>query len=201
MTDSGLKEPKAGMRYRWWLIIAIALFAIGVAFGLADPFDIAGPLFDEIQGLLGTGQTEGLGGLLAPFSFIMFIFIFIKNVITLLFSFGFAPVFCIVPVITLVLNGWLVGAAVLVISEQESLGYVLAGLLPHGVIELPALFIGEAAALSMAVVLITALFKKEKRGLVLPGLKQNLKYLAIAVGLMLPAAAIETFVTPLVIGL
>jgi len=188
------------MRYRWWLIIAIALFASGFAFGLADPFNIAGPLFDEIQGLLGTGQVERLGGLLTPFSLVMFFFIFIKNVITLLFSFGFAPIFCIVPVITLVLNGWIVGAAVLIISEQASLGYVLAGLLPHGVIELSALFIGEAAALSLGVMLITALFKKEKRGLVLPNFKQNLKYLAIAVGLMLPAAAIETYITPLLIG-
>jgi stage II sporulation protein M len=197
-----IEEQKnyAVMRYRWWLIIAIALFAAGVAFGLADPFNIASPLFDEIQGLLGTAQVEGLGGLLAPFSLVMFFFIFIGNVITLLFSFGFAPIFCIVPVITLVLNGWIVGAAVLVISEQESLGYVLAGILPHGVIELAALFIGEAAALSMGAILITALFKKEKRGLVLPNLKQNLKYLAIAVGLMLPAAAVETYVTPLLIG-
>jgi len=197
-----IEEQKnyAVMKYRWWLIIAIALFAAGVAFGLADPFNIAGPLFDEIQGLLGTGQVEGLGGLLTPFSLVMFFFIFIGNVITLLFSFGFAPIFCIVPVVTLVLNGWIVGAAVLVISEQESLGYVLAGLLPHGVIELAALFIGEAAALSMGAILITALFQKDKRGLVLPNLKQNLKYLAIAVGLMLPAAAIETYVTPLLIG-
>jgi len=188
------------MRYRWWVIIAIALFAIGVAFGLADPFNIAGLLYDELQGLFGLGQVEGLGGFLTPFSFTMFIFIFIKNVITLLFSFGFAPIFCIVPVFTLLLNGWLVGLVSLIIAEQESLGYVLAGLLPHGVVELSALFIGEAAALSLGVMLITALFKKEKRGLLPASLRQNLKYLALAVGLMLPAAAIETYLTPLLIG-
>ncbi|MGE5271976.1 MAG: stage II sporulation protein M, partial [Thiohalocapsa sp.] len=31
--------------------------------------------------------------------------------------------------------------------SEYSVGYLLAGLLPHGIIELPALFIGEAAAL------------------------------------------------------
>ena len=188
------------MRYRWWLLITIALFAIGFVFGLADPFDIAGPLYDELMGLLGLEQVEGLEGFLTPFSLAMFLFIFISNTMTLLFSFGFAPIFCIVPVVTLLLNGWILGIAVLIINEQESLGYVLAGLLPHGIIELSALFIGEAAALSLAVMLITALFKEEKRGLLLPNLKQNLKYLALAVALMLPAAAIETYLTPLLIG-
>jgi len=182
------------MRYRWWLIIAIALFAIGVAFGLADPFNIASLVSDELTGL------EELGGFLTPFSFTMFIFIFLTNVITLIFSFAFGAVFCIVPVVTLLVNGWIVGLVSVIITERESLGYVLAGLLPHGVIELPAFFIGEAAALSMAVVLITALFKKEKRGLLLPSLRQNLKYLALAVGLMLPAAAIETYLTPMLVG-
>jgi stage II sporulation protein M len=182
------------MKYRWWLIIAIALFAIGVAFGLADPFNIAGLLSDELIGL------EELGGILAPFTFTMFMFIFIKNVITLLFSFAFGPIFCIVPVVTLVLNGWIVGLVATIFIEQESLGFVLAGLLPHGVIELSALFIGEAAALSLGVTLIIALFQKEKRERLLPSLRQNLRYLILAVALMLPAAAIETFLTPLLVG-
>jgi stage II sporulation protein M len=188
------------MRYRGWIIIAIALFAVGLIFGLADPFNIAGTFYDELRGLLGLGQVEGLSGLLAPFTFTLFIFIFLKNVIALLFSFIFAPVFCIVPVATLVFNGWMIGLVVNILTEQESLGYVLAGLLPHGVVELSAFFIGEAAALSLAVTLIIALFRKEKRGLVLPGLRQNLRYLALAVGLMLPAAVIETFLTPLLVG-
>jgi stage II sporulation protein M len=105
-----------------------------------------------------------------------------------------------VPVATLLLNGWLLGLVSTVVTEQESLGFVLAGLLPHGVIELPALFIGEAAALSFGIVAVIALFKKEKRGLFLPSLKQNLRYLTLAVALMLPAAAIETFLTPLLVG-
>jgi len=182
------------MRYRWWVIIAIALFGAGIAFGLADPFNTAGLLSDELASL---GE---LAGILAPFTFSMFIFIFIKNVMTLFFSFAFAPIFCIVPVVTLVLNGGILGLVVTIVMEQESLGFVLAGVLPHGIIELSALFIGEAAALSLGVMLITALFKKEKRGLLLPSLRQNLRYLTLAVGLMLPAAAIETFLTPLLVG-
>lgn len=188
------------MRYRWWIVIAIALFGIGLAFGLADPFNIADTFYDMLRGLLGLEQVEGLSGLLSPFSFTMFILIFLKNVITLLFSFAFGPIFCIVPVATLLLNGWIVGLVSTVVAEQKSLGFVLAGLLPHGVIELSALFIGEAAALSFGITAVIALFKKEKRELFLPSLKQNLRYLTLAVALMLPAAAIETFLTPLLVG-
>lgn len=184
----------SSLRYRWWIVIAIALFGIGIAFGLTDPLNLANLLSDALIGL------EELGGILAPFTFTMFIFIFLKNVVTLLFSFAFSPIFCIVPVATLLLNGWLVGLVSTVVTEQVSLGYVLAGLLPHGVIELSALFIGEAAALSFSIVAITALLKKEKRELFLPSLKQNLRYLTLAVALMLPAAAIETFLTPLLVG-
>jgi stage II sporulation protein M len=184
----------SGLRYRWWIVIAIALFGIGIALGLADPLNLASLLSDE---LISLGE---LGGILAPFTFSMFIFIFLKNVVTLLFSFVFRPILVIVPAATLLLNGWIVGLVSAIVTKQKSLGFVLAGILPHGVIELPALFIGEAAALSFGITAIIALFKKEKRGLFLPSLMQNLRYLALAVALMLPAAAIETFLTPLLVG-
>jgi stage II sporulation protein M len=73
-------------------------------------------------------------------------------------------------------------------------------LLPHGIFELPALIIGEAAAFSFGTAAILALFKKERRNLLLPNLKQNLIYLLIAFALLLPAAIIETFVTPLLLA-
>jgi stage II sporulation protein M len=188
------QKTYAGLRYRWWIIIAIALFGIGIALGLTDPLNFASLLSEELISL------EELGGILAPFTFTMLIFIFIKNVVALLFSFALSPILAVIPVATLVLNGWILGLVSTMTMEQESLGFVLAGLLPHGVIELPALFIGEAAALSFGIVAVTTLFKKEKRGLFLPSLRQNLRYLGLALALMLPAAAIETYLTPLLMG-
>ena len=182
------------MKYRWWIIIAIGLFAIGIVFGLATPPGITSLLSEELAAL------EELGGTLAPFTFSMLIFIFIKNAVALLVSFALGPVFCLVPILTLAVNGWLVTLVSTIVMEEESLGFVLAGLLPHGVIELSALFIGEAAALSFGTTVMVALFKKERRNLLLPSLRQNLKYLAIALALFLPAAVIETYVTPLLVA-
>ena len=182
------------MNYRWWILVAIVLFGIGIVFGLATPPGITSLLSEELAAL------EELGGTLAPFTFSMLIFIFIKNAVALLVSFALSPVFCLVPILTLAVNGWLVTLVSTIVMEEESLGFVLAGLLPHGVIELPALFIGEAAALSFGTTVMVALFKKERRNLLLPSLRQNLKYLAIALALFLPAAVIETYVTPLLVA-
>ncbi|MBI2287561.1 MAG: stage II sporulation protein M [Chloroflexi bacterium] len=71
--------------------------------------------------------------------------------------------------------------------------------MPHGVFEIPALFIGEAAALSFGAAVMRVLFRGERRSLLLPNLRQNLKYLTIALILLLPAAIIETYITPLLL--
>ena len=96
----------------------------------------------------------------------------------------------------LTVNGWLISFISVAVVQEESLGVLLAGLLPHGIFELPALIMGEAAALSFGALTIVALVSK-KKDLLLPGLKQNLRYLLIACALLLPAAIIETYVTPL----
>jgi stage II sporulation protein M len=181
------------MKYRWWILIAIGLFAIGVVFGLTAPAGIVSLISDELAAL------EELGEVLAPFTLSMFIFIFIKNAVALLVSFVLSPIFCLMPILALAVNGWLVALVSTIVMEEESLGFVLAGLLPHGIIELSALFIGEAAALSFGAMAVVALFKKERRNLLLPSLKQNLKYLSIALALFLPAAVVETYVTPLLV--
>ena len=181
------------MNYKRWIFVAIGLFGIGIVFGLATPASIASLLSEELTAL------EELGGVLAPFTLSMLIFIFLKNAVALLVSFAFSPIFCLMPILTLTVNGWLVALVSTIVMEEESLGFVLAGLLPHGVVELPAFFIGEAAALSFGAMAIVALFKKEKRNLLLPSLRQNLKYLSIALALLLPAAIIETYVTPLLL--
>ena len=182
------------MRYRWWITIAVGLFVAGFIVGLTDPFDFASLVSSELVSL------GDLAGVLDPFTFSMFMFIFLKNITALLFSFIFSPILAIVPVGALLLNGWLLGLVSVIVTRQESLGFVLAGLLPHGIVELPAFFIGEAAAISIGIMAVIALFKKEKRGLFLPSLRQNLRYLALAAALMLPAAALETYLTPLLLG-
>ncbi len=178
--------------YKWWLLIAVFLFGTGLILGLITPDDIADIPAEELAAL------EKFADLLATLPKLsIFVIIFFKNVSALLISFVLSPIFYLVPVMALTFNGWLVGFLSTTVLQEKSLGYLLVGLLPHGIFELPAFIIGEAVALSFATTVILALFKKERRNLLLPNLKRSLRYLTIAFVLLLPAAIIETYVTPL----
>jgi len=182
------------MKYKWWIFIASGLFVIGIVLGLVTPPAITSLFSEELSAL---GKYSSM---LAPFKLSTFIFIFIKNTLVLLLSFALSPILCLMPILALALNGWVLTLALTLVAEQKSIGFVLAGVLPHGIIEIPALVIGEAAALSLGATVIVALFKKEGRSLLLPNLRQSSKYLWIALALLLIAAAIETYITPLLIS-
>ena len=180
------------MSYKRWIFVAIFLFGIGLVFGLSTPTSFASLVSEDIAAL------EELVGLLASLPpALLAVFIFTKNASALVISFVLSPILCLIPILALTINGWLLAVISVMVSQEKSVGFVLAGLLPHGIFELPALILGEAAALSFGAVVILALFKKERRSLLLPSLKQNSKYLMIALALLLPAAIIETYITPL----
>jgi stage II sporulation protein M len=135
---------------------------------------------------------------LVPYSLSTAAAIFARNITSLVLSFVLSPFLCIVPLVTLIANGWLLGFVSISALQKVSIWYVLGGLLPHGIIELPAIIMGEAAAFSFGSALILALFDKGRRASLKPDLVRSCKFLALACALLLPAAIIETFVTPII---
>jgi len=182
------------MSYKRWILVAAGLFVIGLVLGLVIPAGSASFLSEDIIAL---GELSNFLFSLPPA--LIAIAIFFKNALSLFFSFLFSPIFCLAPILTLLLNGWIITVVSVMVIEQESLGFVLAGLLPHGIIEIAAFIMGQAAALSFGFLVILVLFKKRDKSELMPGLKKNLKYLVIAFILLIPAAIIETFVTPLLL--
>ncbi|MCJ7744557.1 MAG: hypothetical protein MUO99_08415, partial [Dehalococcoidales bacterium] len=84
------------MSYKWWLIIAIALFVAGLVLGLRTPTSLAGPASQEVNVL------EQLADFLASLPrWSLFLIIFLKNVTAVLFSFALSPFFCLVPILAL----------------------------------------------------------------------------------------------------
>jgi stage II sporulation protein M len=192
---NGAADKTLLISYKKWIFIAVGLFAIGMAIGLAMPNNVAGLLTEDLAAI------EALASILGPFQITTVLIIFFKNVSALLVSFLFSPLLCLVPILALTVNGWLLSFVSVIVVQEESLGLLLAGLLPHGIIELPALIIGEAAALSFGTMTIVALIAKNRRSQLLPNLKRNLRYLVIAFALLLPAAIIETYITPLFLNI
>jgi len=145
------------MSYKSWILIAIFLFGIGLAIGLAIPSIVADLMSEEIAAL------EELGHILAPFSILTATFIFAKNASALVISFVLSPILCLAPFLALIVNGGIIGLVSVVVVEEESLGFLLAGLLPHGIFELPAFIMGQAAALSLGTMALILILKKESR--------------------------------------
>jgi stage II sporulation protein M len=183
------------MPYKYWVFIAAGLFVIGLGIGVVISATMPADIVSLFSGQL--ANLEKLASILGPFQATTAILIFFKNVSALLFSFIFSPILCLMPVIALVLNGSLISFVSAMVVQEESIALVLAGLLPHGIFEIPAFIIGEAAALSMGTATIIALFAKDRRSQLISTLKTNLKYLVLAFILLVPAAIIETFITPL----
>jgi stage II sporulation protein M len=182
------------MNYRIWIFVSVGLFISGLLLGLLIPTEGAGLFLEEAANL------DEMAGIIAPLpQLAVFLFILLKNISVIVLSFVLSPLLCIVPVFTLVINGGVIGLVSAIIMEEESLPFLLAGLLPHGILELPALIIGEAVALSFGIAVLRGIFGKDKQDVIKSNLKSNLKYLAISAGLFLAAAIIETFVTPVLL--
>ena len=182
------------MNLKFWVTAVIVLFAVGIVWGVLTPSSTEGVFSGETRAL------QQIADLISSLpGWLMLGFILLKNVSAVLFSFVLSPLFLLVPIVSLVANGWLVGSVANTVVSERSIGYFLIGILPHGVFELPALFIGEAAAIGFGVAAIRAVFDQSWRANLTGALRTNLRYLGISVLLFVPAAVMETFVTPLLL--
>ncbi|MFA5450662.1 MAG: stage II sporulation protein M [Dehalococcoidales bacterium] len=180
------------MNFPRWLLISAFIFFSCIIIGFLAPINI------DIESIAPLGDiAEDLDSFSSP---VVFLIILINNLIAISFAFVLSPVLCIIPLFSLVVNGLIIGIVGGIVVEQESFLYLLAGILPHGIFEIPALLIALAAALNFGFITLRGLLKKETRSLILPGFVTSAKYLAISAGLLIPAAFIETFVTPILLG-
>ena len=107
--------------------------------------------------------------------------------------------FSVLGVVVYILNVSLVGA---VIGVFKIIGYspallFAAGLLPHGMFEIPALLLASAVVLRMGAVLVTPQIGKSMGQIMLEQLADWLKvFLGLVVPLLAVAALIEAYVTP-----
>jgi uncharacterized membrane protein SpoIIM required for sporulation len=105
----------------------------------------------------------------------------------------------------LLLNAVLIGGVAVFVGMTKGSAYTAAGLLPHGIIEIPA-FILEFVGLARWHVSTTrALYAKLSgqpvdRPLLLEGVKDTVTLSLLSVALFAVAAYIETFVTPHFLG-
>lgn len=159
------------------VIVFFSLSLIGFIFPVPD--SVHEQIVNFIQELL--QKTEGMG------QFELIKFIFLNNVQSSFLGIILGIFLGIFPVIALVSNGYLLGVVSSFSVRAEGFSSLLR-LLPHGIFELPAIFISFALGIKLG----TIIFRKDKEKLFSDYLKNSLKvFLLIIVPLLIIAAIIE----------
>ena len=127
--------------------------------------------------------------------------IFLNNSLKTLLAILLGPLLGLVPVIFLIVNGAILGAVIPVAVESKGLWISIMTIIPHGIFELPAIFLGTSIGLKLGLHPFRRLAGKADTT-VLSELGHGLRlFFSVILPLLLLAATIEVFVTPFLAGL
>lgn len=127
------------------------------------------------------------------------VIIFLKNLLSCIMSVLLGLGLAIVPLLVDTSNGFLLGVVLYGVLQKEGLLYFLAGVVPHGIIELPTVLMSIGIGFRLGYLLALTFFGEKV------DLTEEIK-IAIhfiirwVTPLLFLAAAIETFITPIVIS-
>ncbi len=162
-----------------YIIVGFFLIFALIGFFVPAPEALSEQIMKLIQQLL--EQTKGMsnGELIK--------FIFFNNLKSSFFGFLFGLVLGIFPVIGAITNGYLLGFVATMATQTESI-WVLARILPHGIFELPAVFISFGLGLRFGMFI----FKKNKIKTLKETFWNSLRvFLLVVLPLLIIAAIIE----------
>jgi stage II sporulation protein M len=125
--------------------------------------------------------------------------IFLKNFMACTMSVLLGLGFGLVPLLVLTTNGFMIGVVAYAIIQKQGFLYLLAGIAPHGIIELPTILLGISIGFRLGYLLVFTLLDEKVR----LGDETKIAFHFLVkrfLPLLLIAAAIETFITPLIIS-
>ena len=193
--DMNRKEIESYLyKIRYYALFCLIFFLLSIYEG----YFIAQNYPGEIQDLL-----KNIESFFEPArqlsSYELFLFIFENNAVklftVLLFSIfaGLSSLFAIFS------NGFILGVVSKFIIEKMSLAYLLAGILPHGIFELTAFLLSAASGLRIGTTVLLRVFGRKVS--VTREFSDGPKfYILVLVPLLLGAAFIEAYITPIVLS-
>lgn len=170
-----LKETK---KFIFTIIIIFVIFSF-VGFFVPTPPQIEEAIITFIQELIEKTKDMSQTELIS--------FIFTNNIQSSFFGMIFGILFGIFPIVTTIVNGYLLGYVAEVATNTEGI-LSLWRILPHGIFELPAIFISLGLGLKIS----TFIFQKEKiESLKIYFIKSIKTFILIVTPLLIIAAIIE----------
>jgi len=186
----------------FFIMLSLAIIATIFVFSLAPEFS------DRLSSLV--QSTLNYEDIPSPFTGTFFSYIFLNNS-----GHFWNPIRMLVwiPVLgplllglEILLNSGLIGVIAVIVGAKQGIAYPIIGLVPHGIIEIPAFLLQFASIVLWQVTITEAIIAKVKgRKVERDKVKQRLKDTLILAGtsiiLLMIAAAIETYITPYLLGI
>ena len=176
------------------IVLATVIFLITILLGVLIGQNAALEVLRRLGGLVERfARTENL-------SLLLFLLIFLNNGIKALAIIFLGVLLGIPPLLFIGLNGFIVGSVGSALESALGWKYVMASVVPHGVIEVPMLLLATALGLTLGMESFKWLTRRESQVKLQLSecLKVYLKWILPGIAI---AAVIETFVTNLLIGL
>jgi stage II sporulation protein M len=145
-------------------------------------------------------ELEALRWIMGLSPLMIMVVIFLKNLMACAMSVLLGLGLGIVPLLVVTSNGMLLGIVSYGAVKKAGVLYLMAGILPHGVIELPVVLTCIAMGFRLGHVLILSILGEDEdvSGETRKAVLFLVKWVA---PLLLLAAAIETFITPIAISM
>jgi stage II sporulation protein M len=105
----------------------------------------------------------------------------------------------IISLFFVIFNGFVIGWIANSLGSVRGLGFVVAGLLPHGIIEIPAILLAMSMGMSLGYTVINSI--RGKGGVMKEARTALGLFLTRVVPMLILAAAIEVTITPLVMAI
>jgi len=190
-------------RNKGFILVGVILFVIGGIAGytvyLNNP---------DLANLEGSSIFSGLEQKISFFQNLnilgKIIFIFLNNLLVALISVFLGAILGLFPIFIALMNGFVVGIVAGKVLESNGIGYLLVGLVPHGVFEIPAILIAIGLGLKFGYLIISTIIsillgkstKDNEFKLFIRELKPAFKIILI---LLCIGAFVEILITPLLI--
>lgn len=177
-------------------LFATVLFAFALVGGiLAVRQD---PAFG--QELLAGFRDQVAGEILSDRAGVLFLKIFLNNLVACIALFVGGATFGVLPLLVLATNGLVIGGVLETIRGDVGTAFVLAAILPHGVLEIPAFLVSAGLGLLLAEALGRELLRGEGDAAG-EALGHGRLFIRYVVPFVAVAAAVEAFITPHIIQL
>ena len=194
--NNSKKEDFIGYMTMLWpyLIITIVLFFGSLVMGYVSAAN-----FPHIAENLMKEFSSRFAPILTMSPICILITIFLNNTFVSLVSLVLGIAVGIFPILFIASNGYFVGMVSYLVGQQKGFVFILFALLPHGIVELPTIFLSASIGLRLGHHVFLSLIGRPTE--VRKEIKKGLNfYFSLIMPLLLIAAIIETFITPLILS-